>query len=83
MKKAILIFTALSLVGCQRGCTRMERNFQTSERDYTVTVFSGGDTVFTDKFHGIVNNSEHSDGIYYYKDDKLIEISGDYIIESK
>lgn len=67
---------------CQRGCTRMERSFQTSERDYEVVMFSGGDTVFVDKFRGIINNSEHSDGIYYYKNDELVEVSGDYVIHS-
>ena len=46
-------------------------------------MFSGGDTVFVDKFKGIVNNSENSDGIYYYKNGVLIEISGDYIVTSK
>ena len=84
MKKTILIATAvLTLSSCQRGCTRFERNFQTSERDYSIVMFSGGDTVFVDNFRGIVNNSEHSDGIYYYKNGELVEVSGDYVIKSK
>lgn len=45
-------------------------------------MFSGGDTVFTDTFKGIVNNSESSDGVYYYKGETLIEVSGDYVIKS-
>lgn len=84
MKKIILLsLTALFLTSCQRGCTKMERSFQVTERNYTVTVFSGGDTVFVDKFTGIINNSESSDGIYYYNSEgNLVEISGDYIIKS-
>lgn len=63
----------------------MNRSFQTSERNYTIVMFSGGDTVFVDKFdkfRGIVNYSGHSDGVYYYKNDGLIEVSGDYVITS-
>lgn len=84
MKKIILLsLTALFLTSCQRGCTRLERGLQITERNYTVTVFSGGDTVFVDTFKGIINNSENSDGIYYYNSNgDLVEISGDYIIKS-
>ena len=83
MKKAILIIgTALVMSSCQRACTRIDKSIQVSERNYEVVMFSGGDTVFTDKFRGIINNSEHSDGIYYYKNDELIEVSGDYVIKS-
>lgn len=60
----------------------MERSFQTSSRNYEVVMYSGGDTVFYDRFNGIINNSENSDGCYYYRGDSLIEISGDYIIKS-
>lgn len=45
-------------------------------------MYSGGKVVYRDKFTGIVNNSEHSDGIYYYKKDTLIEMSGDYVLKS-
>ena len=45
-------------------------------------MYSGGDTVFYDKFNGIINNSEGSDGVCYYKGDTLVEVSGDYIIKS-
>lgn len=83
MKKIIVLSVALLLTGCQRGCTKIERTFQTSERDYSLVMFSGGDTVYVDTFRGIVNNSEHSDGIYYYKNGLLIEVSGDYVITSK
>jgi len=82
MKKLLIIASALVLTSCQRSCSKLSRGIQVSERDYTVVMFSGGDTVFVDKFHGIVNNSEYSDGIYYYKDNTLIEVSGDYVITS-
>lgn len=83
MKKALLIFTAIiTLTSCQRGCSKLSRTYEVSERFYTITMFSGGDTVFTDTFKGIVNNSESSDGVYYYKGENLIEVSGDYVIKS-
>jgi hypothetical protein len=84
MKKITLVLaSALLMSSCQRGCTKINKEFQASERDYEIVMFSGGDTVFVDKFHGIVNNSEHSDGVYYYRNNMLIEVSGDYVISSK
>ncbi len=78
---ALLLITTLT--SCQRGCNKLDRAIQTTDRYYEVTLFSGGDTVFTDKFKGIVNNSEQSDGIYYFNNNgQMIEISGDYIIKS-
>lgn len=83
MKKILMITVAVfTLTSCQRGCAKLNHSFQSSERNYTVTMFSGGDTVFTDRFKGILNNSEASDGVYYFKGDDLIEVSGDYIIKS-
>ena len=78
----MLSVVAIAMSSCQRGCSKISRSIQTSERDYEVVMFSGGDTVFVDKFRGIVNNSEASDGIYYYKNDELIEVSGDYVLKS-
>jgi hypothetical protein len=84
MKKLILILcVAVTLTGCSRGCSKMERSFEVGERDYEITMFSGGDTVFYDSFRGIVNNSEASDGVFYFKGEALIEVSGDYVITSK
>lgn len=85
MKNIIIIsiLTILSMYSCQRGCTSVKRSLQTVDRDYTIVLFSGGDTVFVDSFRGIVNNSKESDGIYYYKNGQLIEVSGDYVIKSK
>ena len=83
MKKLfILIGISLILTSCQRGCTKMSRAVEVGDRNYSIIMFSGGDTVFVDHFRGMVNNSESSDGIYYFKGDKLIEVSGDYVITS-
>lgn len=84
MKRIIIILAiSLALTSCQRSCTQLSRSIQTGERDYDIVMFSGGDTIFVDHFRGILNNSEHSDGIYYYKDGILVEISGDYVTKSK
>ena len=45
-------------------------------------MYSGGDTVFADEFTGIINQEEGSDGIFYIKNDTLIELSGDYVLKS-
>lgn len=81
--KIILICLLFSLVGCQRQCTQFSRTWEATDRDYEIVMFSGGDTVFSDSFRGMVNNSEGSDGIYYFKDGELIEVSGDYVIRSR
>ena len=83
MKKILIVIAIISGVGCtQRGCQSMNRNFQTSEREYDITVFSGGDTIFHDRFKGIINQEEHSDGLFYFKGDTLIELGGQYVIKS-
>lgn len=82
MKKILAIILVGSLCSCQRACTRINKSWQTTSRQYDVTVFSGGDTVFHDSFYGMINSEENSDGCYYYKGDTLVEISGDYIIKS-
>jgi len=85
MKKSLFIFGSLFfLTSCtQRGCQSWQRTTQFSARTYSITVYSGGDAVFTDTFHGIINGEEHTDGIYYFKGDTLVEVSGDYIIKSE
>lgn len=86
MKRTTLlaIISLVFLSSCtQRGCQSVSRNLQFSERDYEVFQFSGGDTVFHDKFHGIINQEEHSDGLYYFKGDTLIEISSPYLVKSE
>lgn len=83
MKKSTLIFSmCMFLCSCsQRSCQETKRSFQTSERNYTVTVYSNGSKCFADSFHGGVNQEE-GDGIYYFKGDTLIEVAGTYIIKS-
>lgn len=76
---AVLLFSSCTA----RGCQSTQRGFSFSERNYTVKMYSGDSCVFSDKFHGIINQEEHSDGLYYYKGDTLIEIGGNYIIKSE
>lgn len=83
MKKLLSLFLLFSLCSCQRSCQKLKRGYQAVDRQYTVCMFSGGDTVFVDQFKGIIENNDSSDGVYYFKGDTLIEISGDYIIISE
>lgn len=82
VNRLMLVAACVTLSSCERGCASMEKRNQTSKRQYEVTVFSGGDTVFHDNVRTMVNSEESSDGIYYFKDDTLVEISGDYILKS-
>ena len=85
MKKIQILFIVLmlGLTSCtQRGCQAVERGVQFSERYYQVSLFSGGKIVKQYTFKGIVNQETNSEGVYWIQDGKLIEISGDYIIES-
>lgn len=76
---SILLFSSCT----QRGCQTMQRNWQFKERQYEIYQFAGGDTTFYDKFYGIINQEDHSDGIYYFKGDTLIELSSPYLIKSE
>jgi hypothetical protein len=78
----VILIVAISLSSCERGCAKFDKKFQTGARDYEILMFSGGDTVFRDKVSTIINQEESSDGIYYYKGDTLVEVSGDYIVKS-
>jgi hypothetical protein len=80
--KLAIILICVSLTSCERGCASWEKHNQTSPRQYDVTMYSGGDVVFHDSVYTIVNSEDGSDGIYYFKGDTLIEVSGDYILKS-
>lgn len=84
MKKTIIVLAAILLSSCtQRGCQRWKRQQQYSSRAYGVYMYSGGKMIFEDHFKGIINQEQHSDGIYYFKGDTLVEVNGDYIIKSE
>jgi len=78
----LLLIALLVFSSCSRQFSSCSRSVQTGDRSYVIEMYSGGDVVFRDSFSGIVNNSDQSDGIYYYKGDTLIEVSGDYVIKS-
>lgn len=84
MKKTLLGAIVILLSSCtQRGCQSISRDFQTSERMYHIIVYSGGNVIYKDDFRGILNQEEHSDGLYYFKGDTLIEIGGQYVVKSE
>jgi hypothetical protein len=78
----LLAVVAITSSSCARGCSSITRSVQVGDMDYEIIMYSGGDTVFYDKVRTIINNSESSDGIYYYKGDTLVEVSGDYVIKA-
>lgn len=82
VKNVMIIAMLASLTSCQRACTSFSRDIEVGERKYELEMYSGGKVVFTDEMDAMVNNSTSSDGIYYYKGDTLIEISGDYVLKS-
>ena len=82
MKKLIII-ALLFMTGCtQRSCAKLQKRWQTSEREYHIRQYSGGKCVGEYKFHGILNDAEGSDGYYFFKGDSLVEVSGDLTIKS-
>ena len=86
MKKIItivLITGILTLFSCQRIFQSLDRSLQSSSRSYQIKMYSGDSLVFHDEFHGILNQEEHSDGVFYFKGDTLIEVSGNYIVKSE
>jgi hypothetical protein len=82
MRKYLIILIVVALSSCQRWTARVEKKYQVSERKYELTMFSGGQVVFKDSVKTIVNSEDNSDGIYYYKGDTLVEVSGDYVLKS-
>ena len=82
MKKLIFISLLLMTSCTPRGYQRASRTFQFSERNYHIKQYSGGKCVGEYKFHGILNNEEHSDGYFFFRADTLVEVSGDLTIKS-
>lgn len=81
--KRLLIFAILL---CLAGCSSAEWAKSTKVwNNHKVTFYSGGQVVRTWSARGQVLDSEKSDG-YYFVDDatgKLIEVSGDVVIEQE
>ena len=86
MKKLFFILLVsilmVSFTSCQKTFERIRKGVQTSDRHYTIEQYSGGKLIKTYDFKGILNDSENSDGYYFYNGDTLVEISGDLIIKS-
>lgn len=81
-KNIAICLILFGLCGCQRACERIDRKYQSGNRTYVIKMYSGGQCVFYDSLRTMVNDSEHSDGCYYYKGDTLVEVSGDYVVKS-
>jgi len=82
-KRTLFIVLAVLMTSCtQRACQSNKREFQTSDRQYDIKVYSGGKLIRHDNFRGIVNQEDSSDGMYYFKGDSLIETGGQYVIIS-
>lgn len=78
----IYLFILFTLTSCERtfqGCGRTLET--TSKHQIRVTLYSGGEAVKQWEFSGIVNNQENTDGFYFYYENKLVEVSGDILIE--
>lgn len=84
MKKVtIIVFLMLFMMSCtQRGCQSLQREFQYTDRNYKITVYSGGKIVKIYQFRGILNQEQNSDGVFWFVGNELVEVSGDYIVES-
>jgi hypothetical protein len=85
IKIIIGLIILIGLSSCQKGCQRLSKNWQTTERFYHIEQYSGGELIKTYEFQGILNDSENSDGYYFYDvKNRLVEISGDlFIISTK
>lgn len=80
-KLPLFVFVSFLFASCAKNVQSCNRK-TTGRRDYTIVVYSGGDTVFVDTLKNKILNEEAGNGMFYYKGDTLIEISGDYIIKS-
>jgi len=82
MKKLFFILLLLTATSCQRACSSLDRDIQFTEKNYNVQTYSGGKMISNYTFKGILNNQAHSDGYYFYKNDTLVEVSGDILVKS-
>lgn len=86
-KQTILIIAlfliAILSASCQKTWEQLKKDVQTTDRNYYIEQYSGGTLIATFNFNGTLNSSENSDGVYFYRGDTLIELSGDMIIKSK
>ncbi len=82
MKKLIIALLLLSTGCTQRGCQRLEKKMQFSERNYHIRQYSGGKCVGDYRFRGILNDVENGDGYFFFRADTLVEVSGDLTIKS-
>ena len=86
MKRILITITAVALrisaTSCQKTFEGMRKSFQTTDRNYQIEQYSGGVLIKTWEFRGILNDSEGSDGYYFYDGRTLVELSGDLVIMS-
>jgi hypothetical protein len=81
LSKILFLFCCVGVVACQKSCTSMQKRYSGS-RNYHIEQYSGGQLIQVYDFHGTLNDSENSDGYYFFKQDTLVEISGEVIIKS-
>jgi len=84
-KRAFLLIGILimvSMTSCQKRWESIRKNTQTTDRNYVIDQYSGGILIGHYEFRGILNDSESSDGYYFYKNKELVELSGDLVIRS-
>jgi hypothetical protein len=80
-KAALYITLMVLLTSCAKDVQSCKRD-TTSKRNYVITVYSGGKPIHTDTLRDKILNEEAGNGMYYYKGDTLVELSGDYVIKS-
>lgn len=79
--KLSFILIGLLTASCQKSCTAMQKRYSGS-RNYHVEQYSGGQLIKVYDFYGALNDSQNSDGYYFFQKDTLVEISGDIVIKS-
>ena len=89
-RKLKIILISLSfflLCSCERTKESITKEsiikgIQIKKRDYYIEQYSGGKLIKTYEFNGMLNDSQSSDGYYFYRNDTLYELSGDLVIKS-